>query len=70
MSKVTIAGVSCYGKWDETSNAILIGTWSDGTEMDSIWCPSEVHETWADAVEDILEWAKAGGHTIDEMQAC
>ena len=70
MSKITIAGIDCYGpiRWD--SNLIVAGTWADDTEMEIVWCPDISPMRWGDVVTEIKEWADKEGHTIDELTAC
>ena len=63
--------VSCYGIWEEGSNCVMIGDWSDGTELDEIWSGDDTEtKTWTSAVNKITTWAKKNGHTIFELTVC
>lgn len=72
---VKIKGVSCYGQWREDSNCLVVGTLSNGWELDEIWCgdgwPHEnPPKNWTEVVNHLLEWAERNGHEIEELQSC
>jgi hypothetical protein len=68
--KTTIKSIDCYGEWALDSNALLVGEWSDGTEMDDIWSPDEPYESWSEVVEHLSSWANDNGHEIVEITSC
>ena len=67
---LTLKGIACYGVWREDSNALLIGDWADGSEIDDVWCPDVAYKTWADVVDHLSRWADSNGHTLYEVTAC
>jgi len=60
--------VSCWGTWKEDSNALCVGEYADGSELEEFFCDGAT--CWADAVEQITRWAKAHGHEVVQMEAC
>ena len=69
-SKITIHGIDCYGKFEETSNVVVIGDWADGSEMEEIWCNDTEESSWTGAVRELKGWADRNGYIIYELGAC
>ena len=67
--------VQCWGEWTDTSNCVICGDWSDGSEMEEIWAgdgmkDGAIAQNWTQVVEHLTSWASAKGHTIIELQSC
>ena len=60
--------VVCFGPWHPNSNAVVVGDWANGLEMEEIWADGA--DNWTDAVEQVTAWAARNGHTVMEMTSC
>ena len=57
--------VSCYGKWEEDSNAMCV---FEDEDFDGPWC--EGADNWTEAVETLTAYAKKNGTALLELVAC
>mgnify|MGYP003644805578 FL=1 len=60
--------VSCFGQWEEDSNAVCIFEDKDGYSFDEIFADGAVN--WTDAVKKVSNWAKDNKCKLVEMQVC
>lgn len=71
-NKVTIKykgqSVDCYGAWKEDSNAIIVGDWDDGSELEEVFADGA--KNWTEAVHKIIDAPVLQGCKIYELSAC